>query len=170
MAVLIKCLIKCNVENEKSCLRAWNTKRRKLNEMKTWICRQPIILFVLVHSLCQCFPVIFSNHLASILQPYPLPYSEPWQKLETESFLRIVTTVWKVSKYEVISDSYFPVFRLNTKIYGVNLRIQPEYRKIRTRNNSVFGHFSCSGGKNILSKLSRRKPVGYLWFRGRGSA
>ena len=27
---------------------------------------------------------------------------------------------------------------------SVNLRIQSEYRKIRTRNNSVFGHFSRS--------------------------
>ena len=31
------------------------------------------------------------------------------------------------------------------EIYKVNLRIQSEYRKIRTRNNSVFGHFSRSG-------------------------
>ena len=30
------------------------------------------------------------------------------------------------------------------KIYGVNLRIQSEYRKIRTRKNSVSGHFSRS--------------------------
>ena len=29
----------------------------------------------------------------------------------------------------------------------VNLRIQCEYRKIRTRENSVFGHFSRSSGK-----------------------
>ena len=28
------------------------------------------------------------------------------------------------------------------EIYEVNLRIQSEYRKIRTRKNSVFGHFS----------------------------
>ena len=28
--------------------------------------------------------------------------------------------------------------------YGVNLRIQSECRKIRTRNNSLFGHFSRS--------------------------
>ena len=28
--------------------------------------------------------------------------------------------------------------------WKVNLRIQPEYRKIRTRNNSVFEHFSHS--------------------------
>ena len=28
--------------------------------------------------------------------------------------------------------------------YGVNLRIQPKYRKIWTTKNSVFRHFSCS--------------------------
>ena len=39
---------------------------------------------------------------------------------------------------------YFSVLGLNVKIYGVNLRIQSEYRKIRTRNNSVFGHFPRS--------------------------
>ena len=39
------------------------------------------------------------------------------------------------------SSPYFPVFGLNTEIYGVNLRIQSEYRKMRTRNNSVFEHF-----------------------------
>ena len=36
----------------------------------------------------------------------------------------------------------------NTGKYGpevtVNLRIQSEYRKMRTRNNSVFGNFSRS--------------------------
>ena len=40
--------------------------------------------------------------------------------------------------------SVFPVFGLNTKINSVNLRIHSEYRKILTKNNSVFGHFSCS--------------------------
>ena len=34
--------------------------------------------------------------------------------------------------------------RFTSQIYEVNLRIQSEYRKIRTRNNSVFGHFPCS--------------------------
>ena len=47
-----------------------------------------------------------------------------------------------MSKYGVNSGLYFPVFGLNTEIYGINLHIQFEYRKIRTRNNSVFGHFS----------------------------
>ena len=48
---------------------------------------------------------------------------------------------WKVSEYGVLSSPYFPVFGLNTEIYRENLRIQFEYRKIRTRKNSVFGHF-----------------------------
>ena len=49
-----------------------------------------------------------------------------------------------MSKYGVISGPYFPVFGLNTEIYFVNFRIQSEYRKIRTINNSIFGHFSRS--------------------------
>ena len=57
-------------------------------------------------------------------------------------------TAWKVSKYGVISGPYFPVFGLNTEIYPPILRIQSEYRKIRARNNSVFGHFSRSGDKS----------------------
>ena len=47
----------------------------------------------------------------------------------------ISTTAWKVSKYEVISCPYFP---------GKYRKIWSEYRKIRTRNNSVFRHFSRS--------------------------
>ena len=67
----------------------------------------------------------------------------------------------KVSKYGAISGPYFPVFGLNTEIYGVNLhiqsnlRIQSECWKMRTRNNSVFGHFSrgdlCSFGEYMLA-------------------
>ena len=49
-----------------------------------------------------------------------------------------------VSKYGIISGPYFPVFGLNTEIYSVNLWIQSEYKKIPTRNNSLFGHFSHS--------------------------
>ena len=60
-------------------------------------------------------------------------------------------TAWEVFKYGVISGPYFPVFELNTEIYSVNLRIQSEYRKIRTRNNSVFEHFSRS---DMLSKIA----------------
>ena len=54
---------------------------------------------------------------------------------------RVSFTAWKVSKYGIFSVPYFPVFGLNTE---VNLRIQSKCRKIRTRKNYVFGHFSCS--------------------------
>ena len=50
---------------------------------------------------------------------------------------------------EFFSGPYFLVFGVNTEIYGVNLRIQSEYRKIRTRENSVFGHFSHSAWLNL---------------------
>ena len=53
-------------------------------------------------------------------------------------------TAWKVSKYGVFSGPYFPIFRLNTERCGLSLRIQSECGKIRTRKNSVFGHFSRS--------------------------
>ena len=43
-----------------------------------------------------------------------------------------------VARYGVFSDPYFPVFELNTEC------IQSECRKIRTRKNSIFGHFSRS--------------------------
>ena len=47
-------------------------------------------------------------------------------------------------KYRVFSDPYFPAFGLNTERYFVSLHIQSECGKIRTRKNSVFGHFSRS--------------------------
>ena len=50
----------------------------------------------------------------------------------------ITLTPWKVSKYGVFSGPYSDWIRRFT----VNLRIQSEYRKIQTRKNSVFGHFT----------------------------
>ena len=49
---------------------------------------------------------------------------------------------------QVLSDfwSVFSVFGLNKEIYSVNLFSQSEYRNIRTRNHSVFGHFSRIAG------------------------
>ena len=58
-------------------------------------------------------------------------------------------TAWRVFKYGVFSSPYFPLFGLNTEIYGVNLRIISEYGKIWTRKISVFGHFSHSEFKRI---------------------
>ena len=64
-------------------------------------------------------------------------------------------TAWDMSKYGVISGPYFPVFGLNTENYGVNLRIQSWPRKMRTRKNSVFGHFSRSENNEILYVLKQ---------------
>ena len=58
--------------------------------------------------------------------------------------LLVFITARKVSKYRVFSSLYFPVFKLNTEIYGVNLGIKSEYRKIQTRKNSALGLFSRS--------------------------
>ena len=49
-----------------------------------------------------------------------------------------------VSSYGVFSGLYFPAFGLNTERHGVSFRIQSKYGKVRTRKNSVFGHFSRS--------------------------
>ena len=56
----------------------------------------------------------------------------------------IPTTARKMSRYEVFSGPYFPVFGLNTEVYGVKLRIQSKYGKIQTRKNSAFRHFPRS--------------------------
>ena len=39
---------------------------------------------------------------------------------------------------------FFPLFALNIEIYSVNFCIQSEYRKMWTRKNLKFGHFSRS--------------------------
>ena len=54
-------------------------------------------------------------------------------------------TVWKVSKYGVISGPFFNVFGLNTE------GLKPEYREIQTRNNSEFGRFSHSVSASVVN-------------------
>ena len=67
--------------------------------------------------------------------------------------------------------SVFSCFGLNKEIYSVNLLIQSEYRKIRTKKNSVFGHFSHSVTwtcvSNYVTDLSRKTiktHIGILCF------
>ena len=70
----------------------------------------------------------------------------------------------KSVQYRAFSGPYIPVLGVNTEIYPVNLRIQSEYRKILTRKNSVFEHFSRSATidgsecENIFGKKN--------WFTG----
>ena len=42
------------------------------------------------------------------------------------------------------------------EIYGVNLRIQSEYRKTRTRKNSVLGNFSRSVFERKIDKNDQK--------------
>ena len=47
----------------------------------------------------------------------------------------------------------------------VNLRIQSEYRKIQTRNNSVFGHLTrraCQFNEDFIKNYNKESDVGYL--------
>ena len=60
-----------------------------------------------------------------------------------------VSTAWIESKYGHFSGPYFPVFGLNTEIYSVNLRIQSECRKIRTKKKlRIWTHFTYKKLKN----------------------
>ena len=63
---------------------------------------------------------------------------------------------WKVLKHGVFFGLHFPASRLNTERYGVFLRIQSDCGKIRTRKNSVFGHFWRSVWTLILHHSDKR--------------
>ena len=70
-----------------------------------------------------------------------------------------------MSKYGVISGSYFHLFGLDLEIYPVNLQIQSEYRKIRTRNNSAFGYFLRSGHiSKTRTNLESKMNFSESWF------
>ena len=52
------------------------------------------------------------------------------------------------------SGPYFPVFGMNTKIYGINLRIQSKYGKIRTRETPYLDTFcAVLSNSNFLGDL-----------------
>ena len=55
-----------------------------------------------------------------------------------------VTLRKKCPSTDFFSASHFAVFELNTEIYGVNLRIQPKYRKIWTRKKLLIWTLSRS--------------------------
>ena len=56
----------------------------------------------------------------------------------------------KESKIGVFSGPYFPVFGLNTEIYGVNLCIQSKYGKIRTRKIPYLGTFHAMWSSDVF--------------------
>ena len=56
-------------------------------------------------------------------------------------------------------------FLIKLQASGVNLRIQSEYRKIRTRKNSLFGHFSrrVSMKESLRIKMNIRREKKSIW-------
>ena len=69
------------------------------------------------------------------------------------------------AKYGVLSGPYFTVFGVNTEIYSINLRIQSKYGKIRTRKNSVYGHFLRSA--KVMNEAEDKRQIGrgYMFKR-----
>ena len=62
--------------------------------------------------------------------------------------VRTKCTAWKVSKYGLFSDPYFPVFNLNTENYRVNT----DKKKIRTSKRGLFcWHKRFDSTKQLLS-------------------
>ena len=72
--------------------------------------------------------------------------------------------IWRVHCVKIVQiRSYF---------WSVFSCIQSEYRKIRTRNNSVFGHFSLSGEDGFYSVTFQKEFVFYRFnipLRGKTS-
>ena len=62
------------------------------------------------------------------------------------------------------SGLYFPAFGLNTEIYSVNLRIQSECRKIRTRKTPNTDTF-CGGLRKLSPKTSENQMFSDVWKR-----
>ena len=111
---------------------------------------------------------LFSNKVAGSAcnvikkETLPLVFSSEFCEIFKNTFFteHLQTTASKLTEYFHItqkvhclksvqirdfSGPYFAVFGLNAEIYGLNLGIQSEYRKVRTIKNSVFGHFSHTG-------------------------
>ena len=79
------------------------------------------------------------------------------QTLKPHQVCPLILHCVKSVQIKFFSDLYFLVFGLNTEIYGVNLPIQSECRKIRTRKNSVFQNFSRSAPSFNWSKVENSK-------------
>ena len=76
---------------------------------------------------------------ACVMNTTPKPYNKIHLNYILAFIIFIISCVFQLCYQcvkSVIFDLYFPVFGLNTEIYGVGLHIQSECRKTRTRNDS----------------------------------
>ena len=90
------------------------------------------------------FRVIEEKRIGELDQLTQEKFSFYYKKVQIDDLTSKTSLRKKCPNTEFFLVPYFPVFGLNTEIYGVNRRIQFEYRKMRARKNSVFGHFSRS--------------------------
>ena len=93
------------------------------------------------HAVCHLS--LYSSHHVLIKSQQWKHHNNVWKSMfkVNRKYNRMQSDV-VISSRKVSMD-----WKLNLRIqrkFGVNLRIQSKYRKIRTRKNSVFGHFSRS--------------------------
>ena len=90
----------------------------------------------------------------------------PWKSwlyyFNSKVFFRVLRRFFKLhcmksAQMRSFSGPYFPIFGLNMEIYSKNLRIQSDYRKIRTRKSFVFGRFLRS--VSLKSKPTERRSA-----------
>ena len=106
------------------------------------------------------------KNLARIQRKTPLPVSFLICCICLRFLNNYLNTGWKVSKYEVFSGPHFSVFGLNTEIYGV-ISIQSKYGRIRTKENSVLGHFSRCENYNRSWQCNVSLSQEELWLVNR---
>ena len=70
----------------------------------------------------------------------------------------MLVTFGDKTKQSATLKSYYFCKKKYCVIYSVNLRIQSEYRKIRTRRDSVFGLFSRSKAFGIIDFKPQTPP------------
>ena len=68
----------------------------------------------------------------------------------------ISRTLHEKYRYSEFSGLHFPVLGLNMKIYSVNLRIQSEYGKVRTRITPKQDTFYAVGYKAMVTDKNMR--------------
>ena len=103
------------------------------------------------------FKKLFSH--ARVMNTTPKPYNKIHLNYILAFIIFIICCLFQLCYQcvkSVIFDPYFPVFGLNTEIYGVSLHIQSECRKTRTGNDSdIWTHFTqCTSHKVFFLCIS----------------
>ena len=110
-----------------------------LNQSRIW----EKLKYILGHCFSPVFINILCCHCVKSVPIRSFFWSE-YRKIQTRKYPFSDNFHAVCNKYHHASWIRLAVNQYET-FHFVSLRIQPECGKIRTRNNSVFGHFSLSG-------------------------